>query len=128
MNSNIVIVVLVQFMLVCTLLDGQAAALDYDNDSDQLWKIDRELFQDYLKQRDLLRVKHHRIDRPPDRVWIYANLRQEDLLQELLASEDIRHGSITITEAAGKSQKNNHDSTRQESRLMKELAAETSIP
>jgi len=97
MKSNMVIVVLVQLMLVCTLLDGQAAAMDYDNDPDQLWKIDRELFQDCLKQRDPLHVKHHRIVRPPERVRIYANLQQDDLLRELLAPEVIRHGLAELS-------------------------------
>ena len=130
MNSKIVIAVAVQFMLACAPLVGQAAALERDKNPDQLWNIDidRELFQDCLKQRDSLRVKGNRMALPQDRVRINAKLQQGDLLHELLTPEVIRYGSIQMTEVAGKLQKNSHENNRQESWLLKEFTAETSIP
>jgi hypothetical protein len=128
MNSKIVIVVLVQFMLACATLDGQAAALDQDKDPNQLWNINRELFQDCLNQRDSLRVKGNRVALPRDRERIHAKLQQGDLLRELLTPEVIRHGSIQLAEVAGKSQKNSDENNRQENWLLKEFTAETSIP
>ena len=76
MNSKIVIAVAVQFMLACAPLVGQAAALDRDKDPDLQWNIDmdRELFQDCLKQRDSLRVKGNRMALPQDRIRIHAKL------------------------------------------------------
>ena len=90
MNSKIVIVVAVQFMLACAPLVGQAAALDRDKEQDQLWNmdIDRELFQDCLKQRDSLRVKGNRVALPRDRERIHAKLQQGDLLRERPANQN----------------------------------------
>ena len=119
MNSKLVIVALLQLMLVCTPLVGQAAALGQDEDPDQLLDISRELFQECLKQRDLLRVKSHRIVLPQDRVRIHAKLQQGDLLQELLTPEVIRHGSIQKAEDRGKSHIDSHVNNRQESWLLK---------
>jgi len=128
MNSTLVIIVLLQVMLVCTPLVGQAAALDQDEDPDQLWDINRELFQECLKQRDSLRVKSHRIVLPRGRVRIHAKLLQGDLLQELLTPEVIRHGSIQKAEDGEKSHIDSHIHNRQERWLLKEFTAETSIP
>jgi hypothetical protein len=128
MNSNIAIIALLHIMLVCTPMVGQAAALDQDEDPDQLWDISRELFQDCLKQRESLQVKNHRIVLPRDQVRIHAKLQQGDLLQELLTPEVIQHGSIQKGGEAGKSQNNSHENSRQENWLLKEFTAETSIP
>ncbi|MDD2581686.1 MAG: hypothetical protein PHR66_06815 [Desulfuromonadaceae bacterium] len=102
MNSKIIIVALQQFMLVCTPLVGQAAALEQFNDAEQLSGIDRELYQDCLKRRDPLRLRNYGIAVARDRVQIRAILRQDDLLQELLTPEAIRQGSILITDVGGK--------------------------
>jgi hypothetical protein len=124
MNSNIVMVALVQFMLACTPMVGQAGALDRENDPEQLWNIDRELFRDCLKQRDLLRVKHHRMVLPGAHVRMHAKFHQGDLLQELLTPEVIRPGSIQVAEVAGQSQKSRIENNRQENLLLKEFTAE----
>lgn len=106
MNSKIIIFALLQFMLVCTPLVGQSAALDQDNDAEQLSDIDRELYQDYLKSRDPLILRNYGIaaarERGRGRGRIRAILRQDDLLQELLTPEAIRQGSILITDVGGK--------------------------
>lgn len=128
MNSTLVIIALLQFMLVCTPLAGQAAALDQDEDPDQLWDISSELFQDCLKQRESLQVKSHRMALSQDRIRVCAKLQQGDLLQELLTSEVISHGSIQKTEVGGKSHINSHENKGQEGWLLKEITAETSIP
>lgn len=128
MNSNIIVIALLQFMLVCLPLVGQAAALGQDEDSDQLLDISRELFQDCIKQRDSLRVRSHRVELPRDRVRIHAKLQQGDLLQELLTPEVIRHGSIQMTKVGGKSQIIGHGNNPQESWLLKEFTAASALP
>lgn len=128
MNSNIVIIVLVQLMMVCTPLTGQAAALDRDTDQEQLWNIDRELFQDCLRQRDSLRMKHHRMVLPRARVRMHAMFQQGDLLQELLTPEVLRFGSNQSEVGAVESQKYSVENNRQESLILKEFTAETSNP
>ncbi|MHB8058614.1 MAG: hypothetical protein ACYDHC_12055 [Desulfuromonadaceae bacterium] len=87
MNSKIVIIALLQLTLVCTPLVWQAAALDKDEDPDQLWDISRELFYDCLKQRSSLQVQNPRIMPSHDLMLNSAALQQADLLRELLASE-----------------------------------------
>lgn len=94
MNNKMVIITLLQFMLFCTPLAGQAAALGQVNDAEQLSGIDRELYQDCLKEKDPLRLRNYGIVVARDRVRIRAILRQDDLLQELLTPEAIRQGSI----------------------------------
>lgn len=128
MNSNIITIALLQIMILCTPLTGQAAALDRDKAHGQLWSVDRELFENSLKQRDSNRVKSHRMTLPRARVRIHAGLRQGDLLQELLTPEVVRHGSFQKSEAGEKSQENITENSRQESLLLKEFTAEASIP
>lgn len=120
MSINRVIVVLLQFILVCAPLAEQASALDHDND---LGNVDRELFQDSLKQRSSLRIKNTR-----NRIRVLATLQQGALLQELLAPEVTGHGSIPKSLEAATSQRNSHENSRQENLLLKEFTAETSNP
>lgn len=133
MSINKVIVILLQFVLACAPLAGQAAALDYDNDPDQLGNIDRELFQDCLKQRDSLRVKSPGVLLPRDRVRLLARLQPDDLLQELLAPEGIGpevidNGSTPKDSEAAALQSNSREYIRQENLLLKEFTAETLNP
>lgn len=128
MNSNIVIIALLQFTLLCTPLVWQAAAQDQDEDPDQLWDISRELFQDCLKQRNSLQVKNHRMMPPLDLIRNGAILQQGDLLQELLAPEVVSHVLMQQSVNAGISQKNSYDNNRQENWFLKEFTAETSMP
>jgi len=88
MKSNIVIVVVVQFMFACSTLNVQAAAPASGRDSDQLWNIDRELSQDCLRHRDGLRVKDNRQGRIRGQDRKLSTLRQSELLQELLPPHD----------------------------------------
>ncbi|NTW99034.1 MAG: hypothetical protein HGB35_03725 [Geobacteraceae bacterium] len=128
MSINRVIIVLLQFILACSPLAGQAAALDHDKYPDQLMSIDRELFQECLKRRDSLRVKNHRVTLPRDRVQIHATLQQGNLLKELLSPEVIGHGSIPKDSEAAASQSISRENRRQENVLLKEFTAETSNP
>ena len=128
MNSNIVIIALLQIALVCTPLVWQAAALDQYEDPDQLWDISRELFQDCLKQRNSLQAKNHRMMPPLDLVLNSAKLQQGDLLRELLATEVVSHVLMHESGNAGISQKNRHDNNRYENWFLKELTAEASMP
>lgn len=120
MSINRAIVVLLQFILVCAPLAEQATALDHDND---LGNIDRELFQDTLKQRSSLRIKNTR-----NRVRVIASLQQDDLLQELLTTEVIGHGSIPKDSETETSQSNSRENSRQENQLLKEFTTEKSNP
>lgn len=125
MNSNMVIAALVQLLIVCTPLAGRAAVLVRDTGPDQLRSIDRELYQDCLKRRDLVRGKNHRITVPHSRVWNHPRLQQVDLLRELLDSEGVQHGSTRMAEIA----KNERDeNNRQENLLLEEFTAETTNP
>lgn len=126
MNRNIVIVVLVQLILACTPLAGHS--LDQDKGPDQLWNIDRELFQDCLRQRESIRAKNHRMVLPRSRVRVHDGLRKNELLQELLAPEVVRLGSIRKAAVAGTTQKNRQETDRQENLLLKEFTAESSHP
>ena len=133
MSNTKVIVILLQFILACAPLAGQAAALDQDNDLDKLGNIDRELVQDCLKQRDSLRVKSPGVLLPRDRVRLLARLQPDDLLQELLAPEVIgpeviNNGSIPKDSEATASQGKSREYIRQENLLLKEFTAETSNP
>lgn len=125
MSINRVIVVLLQFILACAPLAGQATALD---DPEQLVNINKELFQDCLKLRDPLRMKNHRVAKPSDRVPVLARLQQDDLLQELLTPEATGHGSIPKDSEAATSQSNSRENIRHENLLLKEFTAETSNP
>jgi len=120
MSSTLVIVVLVQFMLVCSPMLVLAAAPDHSN---QLWDIERELYQVCLKESSL-RMKNHRTDRGR----LHAKLQQDNLLRELLASEAIHHEPIQKAENAGKSTEDCHENHRQESRMLDEILAETALP
>lgn len=133
MGINIVIVVLLQFILACAPMAGQATALDHDNDPEQLGNINSELFQEFLKQRDLVRVKNHRVVLPRERAMINARLQQDDLLQELLTPEvsgpvAFGHGSIPKDSEAATSHSNSRENSRQENLLLKEFTVETSNP
>lgn len=128
MNSNIVIIALLQFTLVCTPLVCQVAAMDQEESPDQQW-ICRELCPASIKQNDSLQVKKHRMTPPQDLIQNSAQLKQGDLLQELIAPEAFRHISIQQSGNAGISQlNNNNDNNRQEDWFLKELTAETLIP
>ncbi len=128
MKSNRVIVVSVLFILACPPLNRQAAALDRDQDPEQLWNIGWELSQDGLNHRDTLRVKRNRQAPLRDRGSIPIKLQQSALLQELLTPGVIRHESNHMTEEERKLHKNSYKNREQDSGLLEELLVATSMP
>lgn len=133
MSINKVIVILLLIMLACAPLAGQAAALDHDNDPDQLGNIEREMCRDCLNQRDPLLVQSYREVSPRNRVRVIVSLHQDDLLQELLVPEVtgpdvIDNGSIQKDSEAAASQSNSREYIRQENLLLKEFTAEATNP
>jgi hypothetical protein len=128
MNSKLVIVLVVQFMLGCAPLNRQAAALERDQESVQQCNINQELSQDCLNPRDASRVKDNRLALLLHRGRIRSMPLQSDLLQELLTSEDIRHESNQMTEEIIKLQRSGYKSKEQETGLLEELLVAASIP
>jgi len=126
MNSRMVIVVVVQFILACTPMNRQAAAQDRDQDPEQLWSIGWELSQDCLYHRDSLRVKDKRQHRHRGR--LLSMHRQNDLLRELLRPGDIRYESDQMTEDMNKMQRISPISRERDIRILDELLVEASIP
>jgi len=94
----VVIVLTVQTLLACSPLNRSAAALEQDQDPEQLWNIGWELSQDCCARVEPSRVKDNRRARLRDS----DKLPPVDLLRELLPS--------------------------QETVLLEELLVETSIP
>ncbi|MDD2271566.1 MAG: hypothetical protein PHP95_07510 [Desulfuromonadaceae bacterium] len=127
MNSNIVIIALLQFTLLCTPLVLQAAALDQDEDPDQRW-VCKELCRVSNKQKNSLQVKSQRMIPPLDLIQNSAQLQQGELLQELLAPEVVSHVSMQQGGNEVGAGKYRHDTARQEDRLLKEFTAATSLP
>jgi len=129
MNSNLIIIALLQFTLFCTPLVWQAAALDLEESPDQQW-ICRELCPSSIKQKDSLPVKNQRMEPPQDRMLNSTKLQQGDLLQELLApeAEVVSHVSMQQGGKEGNSQNNSHDSDWQENSFLKEFTAEKTMP
>jgi len=98
----IVFVVAVQILLACSPLNRPAAALEQDQDPEQLWNIGWELSQDCCARVEPSRVKDNRRARLRDSGHTHGKLPPVDLLRELLPS--------------------------QETVLLEELLVETSIP
>jgi hypothetical protein len=126
MNSKMVIVIVVQFILACEPLNRQAAAQDRDQDPEQLWNIGWELSQDCLNHRDSLRVKDKRQHRHRGR--LLSIHRQSDLLRELLRPGDIRYEPDQVTEDMNKMQRISSVSREKDIRILDELLVEASIP
>jgi len=96
MKSNMVTVVVVQFMFACSALNVQAAAPASGKDHDHLWNIDRELSQDCLRHRDGLRVKDARQERFRRQDRKLSMLLQSKLLQELLPLRDRGPAAVPV--------------------------------
>jgi hypothetical protein len=127
MNSKIAIVVLVQLML-CIPLIRPAVALDRDQDPEQLWNINWELTQGSLNHRDPLRVKDNRQALLRDQGRLLSQLRQNDLLQELLTPGVIRHESNQMPADVRTSPRNGNSDKEQESGLLQELVVKVAMP
>jgi hypothetical protein len=84
----IVIVVAVQILLACSLLNRPAAALEQDQDPEQLWNIGWELSQDCCTRKEPFEVKDNRRVRLRDSGHTHGRLPPVDLLQELMPSQD----------------------------------------
>jgi hypothetical protein len=128
MNSKIVIVLVVQFTLVCAPPSRQAAALERDQDSVQQCSLNRKPSEECLNHQDISRVKENRQVLLRHQGRIRSMPSQSDLLQDLLTGEVIRHESIQLTEAAVPSQRNSYKIKGQETDLLEELLVTTSIP
>jgi len=89
MKKQVIVIVLsVQFLLACPPLNRPAAALERDQDPEQLWNIGGELSRDCRVHNPALRVKDRRHTRVRVKRQNLASLHQEDLLQELLPARD----------------------------------------
>jgi hypothetical protein len=128
MNSKTVVVVAVQLMLACAPLTREAAALDRDNDPDQLWNIGWELSQDCLRHRETLRVKDNRQGRMRERSRMPTKSRQSDLLGELLPPRDRSPVVIRMKKEKKTVHKIRYRVDTQETGLLEELLAEASKP
>ena len=129
MSGNIAIAVVLQFMLVCLPLNGQAAALNHhDRNPDQSLSTGRELSRYCFKHRVPLRAKDSRQVQLLERCRILAKLQQSDLLQDLLLPREISHESEKIPEELRKIQEISHESEEQETGLLEGLLVEKSIP
>jgi hypothetical protein len=77
-----------QLVFAISLLGNQAAALDHDQDPEQLWDIGWELSQDCFTYKDAVRVKGSRHSHLPGSGLTVGKLPQGDLLQDLLTSSE----------------------------------------
>lgn len=127
MNSNMVIVIVVQFIFACAPLNRQASALDRDKDPEQLWNIGWELSQECLTHRDTIRVKGNRQTLLRREGRIRSMPPQSDLLQELLTPMEISYVSIQTTEEKKIVQPLSSRSKEQETDLLEKIV-ETSTP
>jgi hypothetical protein len=89
----IVIVLAVQLLLACPPMTRPTAALERDQDPEQLWNIGWELSQDCFIHKDPLRVKIRRHASLRGSGHIRDVLPPTDLLRELLPSSDLRYVS-----------------------------------
>jgi hypothetical protein len=126
MNNKLVIVLVVQFMLVCAPLSWQAAALERDQDSVQQCSLSRKPSEECPDLRDTSRVKDNRqaLLRHQKRVRIMPS--QSDLLQQLLPPGEIKYGSNRLTEEINKLHRSSYKRKEMETGFLEELIVETS--
>jgi len=96
----IVIVLAVQILLACSPLNRPAAALDRDQDPEQLWNIGWELSQDCCTRKEPLRLKDSRRVRLRESGHTHGKLPAVDLLQELLSTRETVLLEELLVEAA----------------------------
>lgn len=120
-----VIVVVLQFMLLCAPLYSQAAALSPGNKHGQFHSINRELVQGNIKLRSASVEKDNR---QSSRGYVNSNLQQSWLLQELLISEVDYYGSHQLPEKKVNMHKSYINSKGVETGLLDELLVKTSLP
>ena len=128
MNSKLVIVLVVQFMLADAPLNRQAAALERDQVPVQQCILNPKPSPDCLNHRDTSRVKHGRQALLRHQGRIRSMPPQSDLLQELLPPRDRSSAVIQMKKEQKAVHRISYRKGTQESGLLEELSAEISMP
>jgi hypothetical protein len=126
MNSKLVIVLVVQFILGCAPLGRQAAALERDQDSVQQCSLCRKPSEECPDHRDTSRVKDNQQALLRHQERIQSIPSQGDLLQDLLPPGEIMSESNSMTEEINEPHGSSYKSKEQETRFLEELIVETS--
>ncbi|MDD2540264.1 MAG: hypothetical protein PHH28_04375 [Desulfuromonadaceae bacterium] len=118
MKNTILIAALVLFICACTApQSSQAAALGRDQDAEQLWAMDRELTLNIINDPD----------QSQDQRRGRAVIKQNDLLHELLTTEDFRYASAPATANIKTVQRNHFKNKEPEARILEDLLVEPSF-
>ena len=128
MNSKLVTVLVVQFMLAGVPLNRQAAAQERFQDPVQQCDLNRKPSPDCLTHRDTARVKHNRQALLRQQGSIRTLPLQGDLLQELLPPSDRNPAAIKMTNEKNAEHRIDYRFDTQETGLLEELLAEAAMP
>jgi hypothetical protein len=127
MNSKLVTVLVVQFMLAGVPLNRQAAAQERFQDPGLQCDLNRKPSQDCLSHGDTARVNDYRLALLRKQGSIRTLPSQSDLLQELLPPRDRSPAAIQMTNEKRAVHGIDYGIDMQETGLLEELLAETAM-